>query len=109
MSTALEVGYDSVDFNDEWAGPDSNGNRNLTKVTLAQQWQAGRSIWARPVIRLFATYASWNDRNRVNLPASGNPECDNPGNSDWQAATAGIGDCSATNGTTFGAQIEAWW
>jgi maltoporin len=109
MSTALEVGYDSVDYKGGWAGPGTDGRRNLTKVTLAQQWQAGPSIWARPVIRLFVTYADWNDRNRVNLAASGNPDCINPGNSDWQAATGGLGDCDATDGTTFGAQIEAWW
>lgn len=109
MTTALEIGYDSVDYKDGWAGSEADGKRNLTKVTLAQQWQAGRSIWARPVIRLFVTYADWNDKNRVNLASSSNPDCINPGNSDWQAATAGIGDCSATHGTTFGAQIEAWW
>lgn len=90
MTTALEVGYDSVDENKKWTGGDSRNNK-LTKVTLAQQWQAGRSIWARPVIRLFATYADWNDDNGVPLGAGGVIK---PGD---------------TSGTTFGAQIEAWW
>jgi maltose operon protein len=33
-----------VDYKDGWGGPDADGKRNLTKVTLAQQWQAGRSL-----------------------------------------------------------------
>jgi maltoporin len=90
MNTALEIGYDSVDEDKKWTGGDSRNNR-LTKVTLAQQWQAGRSIWARPVIRLFATYADWNDDNGVPLGAGG------------------VIDPTDTHGTTFGAQIEAWW
>ena len=40
-----------------------NDSCDLFKVTLAQQWQAGPSIWARPVIRIFATYAEWNSGN----------------------------------------------
>jgi maltoporin len=90
MNTALEIGYDSVNEDKKWTGGDSRNNR-LTKVTLAQQWQAGRSIWARPVIRLFATYADWNDDNGVPLGAGG------------------VIDPTDTHGTTFGAQIEAWW
>lgn len=106
MNTALEIGYDNVNYKDGWGGPDSDGRRDLTKVTLAQEWQAGPSIWARPVIRLFATYANWNSRNSPNIPVGG---CVNPGNSDWQAVTPGILDCDETDGVTFGAQMEAWW
>jgi maltoporin len=112
MNTALEVGYDNVSFSDGYAGygltaddianlpdgvdPDDlrdcarvNDNCELFKVTLAQQWQAGPSIWARPVIRLFATYASWNEGNFPQTP--------------------GIIDAGDTSGVTFGAQMEAWW
>ena len=112
MNTALEVGYDNVSFSDGYAGygltaddianlpdgvnPDDlrdcarvNDNCELFKVTLAQQWQAGPSIWARPVIRLFVTYASWNDGNYPQTP--------------------GIIDAGDTSGVTFGAQMEAWW
>ncbi|SET01428.1 maltoporin [Thorsellia anophelis] len=81
MSTLLEVGYDHVnqESNDE--------NSDLFKVTLAQQWQAGDSIWSRPAVRLFTTYgssSSWTDgatqRVRFNQ-----------------------------DDITFGAQVEAWW
>jgi maltoporin len=90
MNTALEIGYDSVKQDRKWNGGSSTDAR-LGKVTLAQQWQAGPSIWARPVIRLFVTYADWNDDNGVPL------------------GSAGIVDPEDTNATTFGAQIEAWW
>ncbi|KNE86236.1 maltoporin [Aggregatibacter aphrophilus] len=65
MSTLMELGYDRVK-------DQATGKKNdLTKVTIAQQWQAGNSIWARPAIRVFGTYAHWNDKfnteNRTNL------------------------------------------
>ncbi|MEJ1267893.1 carbohydrate porin [Pantoea ananatis] len=42
MSTLLEVGYDSVKSQQV-------GERNgQYKITLAQQWQAGDSVWSRP-------------------------------------------------------------
>ncbi|XPE50771.1 carbohydrate porin [Shigella flexneri] len=33
-------------------------NRRIIQITLAQQWQAGDSIWSRPAIRVFATTPS---------------------------------------------------
>ncbi|MHA6492865.1 maltoporin [Pseudomonas borbori] len=84
MSTALEVGYDRIK-------PQADGeeSRDLTKVTLAQQWSAGRSFWARPQIRVFATYAMW-DGGR------------------YQAASESI-EVGDDDGLTFGVQAEAWW
>ncbi len=113
MNTALEIGYDNVNFDGDYAGggltdtdiedieaqglnPDDfrscatrNDNCELFKVTLAQQWQAGPSIWARPVIRIFATYADWNEGNFPQTP--------------------GIISADDNSGLTFGAQMEAWW
>ncbi|MGK9065043.1 maltoporin [Stutzerimonas chloritidismutans] len=84
MSTALEFGYDRID-------PQADGERtrDLKKITLAQQWSAGRSFWARPQIRAFATYAMW-DGDRYN------------------AASESI-DAGDDDGLTFGVQVEAWW
>ena len=84
MSTALEFGYDYID-----PQADGDKSRDLTKITLAQQWSAGRSFWARPQIRVFATYAMW-DGGR------------------YQAASEAI-DAGDDNGLTFGVQAEAWW
>ncbi|WP_375055073.1 maltoporin [Zobellella sp. DQSA1] len=81
MSTLLELGYDNVK-------DQASGKRNdQMKYTLAQQWQAGDSIWARPAIRLFATYADWNDKwgDRAGTPEANDGE------------------------VTFGVQMEAWW
>ena len=65
MSTIAEIGYDRIK-------DQASGKKNdLMKYTLAQQWQAGSSIWARPAIRVFGTYAHWNDKfnteNRTDL------------------------------------------
>jgi len=53
-------------------------------VTLAQQWQAGNNQWARPAIRLYTTYAKWNEKFNA-------------------------GSAADDNQLTFGAQFEAWW
>lgn len=84
MSTALEFGYDRVD-----PQADGESTRDLKKITLAQQWSAGSSFWARPQIRVFATYAQW-DGGR------------------YQAASESI-DAGDDDGLTFGVQAEAWW
>ncbi|NLS14301.1 maltoporin [Vibrio sp. SM6] len=48
MSTIVEVGH----FQDEYPWREK---QDLTKFTIAQQWQAGDSFWARPAIRVFAS------------------------------------------------------
>ncbi|WP_051219017.1 maltoporin [Oceanobacter kriegii] len=63
-STAIEIGYDSVSY-DEGMGTDNN----LTKVTVAQQWAAGDDYWSRPLIRAFVTHASGS---KVAIPTGDN-------------------------------------
>ncbi|AFU18274.1 maltoporin [Actinobacillus suis] len=84
MSTLLEVGYDRIK-------DQASGKKNdLVKYTVAQQWQAGSSIWARPAIRVFGTYAHWNDKfNTANRTNAG---------------------YKAKDGEFIGGvQFEAWW
>ena len=108
MSTLLEAGYDNVKSQ-------RTGERNSQyKVTLAQQWQAGNSIWSRPAIRVFATYAKWDekwgyassqegDQNYVgNLPGT----TAGVAYSDNAAHTFSRGD---SDEVSFGIQMEAWW
>ncbi|CAQ82458.1 MULTISPECIES: maltoporin [Photorhabdus] len=98
MSTLMDIGYDNV------KSQRTNDTNDQYKITLAQQWQAGDSIWSRPAIRLFATYAKWDEK--------------------WGYANKNKG---YTNGVayrdtsmhkfsrgnddefTFGVQFEAWW
>lgn len=80
MSTQLEAGYDHVK---DQASDETN---KQYKVTLAQQWQAGNNQWARPAIRLYATYAKWDEK--------------------FGTGTSSLAD---DNQVTFGAQFEAWW
>lgn len=84
MSTAVEVGFDNVTN-----AIDGDKTSRLTKVTLAQQWSAGRGVWARPQIRVFGTYATWND--------------------DSKGQIGGEAYADDTNGFTVGVQMEAWW
>lgn len=84
MSTLFEVGYDRIK-------DQATGKKNdLAKVTLAQQWQAGDSIWARPAIRVFGTYGHWNDKFNITDRT----------NAGYKAKDAEF---------VAGVQFEAWW
>ena len=87
MSTAVELGYDHVENAFEEAGEMEDSQ--LTKLTIAQQWSAGRGYWARPQIRAFVTYANWNDESKGRI--------------------GGAAFADETDGFTMGVQMEAWW
>jgi maltoporin len=74
MKTIFEVGY--------YAEEKDNVDYAASKYTVAQAWGAGSSFWARPEIRLFASYF-----------------VDHEG-------TAFSGEDSEVS---IGAQFEAWW
>ncbi|WP_314140283.1 maltoporin [Buttiauxella noackiae] len=101
MSTLLEVGYDNVKSQE-------TGDRNgQYKITLAQQWQAGDSIWSRPALRVFATYAKWDEKWGYAKDGNGDATrfqiSDSSGNSNFSTSR---GD---NDEWTFGAQMEIWW
>jgi maltoporin len=97
---AVEAGLDIVDPQEDDSGV--SGNRQLTKLTVAPTWSAGPGFWARPELRLFATWAHWNDEaNERGVQSGGFGTCD-PANP--QRAFGCDND-----GFTFGAQMEAWW
>ncbi|KTA83086.1 maltoporin [Aeromonas salmonicida] len=58
------------------------------KLTLAQAWSAGSSFWARPEIRVFASYLA-QDKKEMKGNAFNNGTADDTWN--------------------FGVQAEAWW
>lgn len=92
MSSLLEVGYDNV------KSQRTSERNSQYKVTLAQQWQAGSSIWSRPAIRVFATYANWDEKWGY----------DDSGNAykDTKSISYSRGN---DDEVTFGVQFEAWW
>jgi maltoporin len=105
MSTLLEAGYDNV------KSQRTGDRNNQYKVTLAQQWQAGDSIWSRPAIRLFATYAKWDEKWGYSSSTVGNDNfvAGSPNAtafSDTSARTFSRGD---NDEVSFGIQMEAWW
>ena len=84
MSTQFEIGHDYVKN-----GVSNGVDSRLTKVTLSQEWSAGRGYWARPTIRVFGTYAKWNDESKGMI--------------------GGDAFANDTSGFTFGVQADAWW
>jgi maltoporin len=88
-----ELGYDEV--KPSTGGAVNEQTRKLTKFTIAPTIVAGGGFWARPELRLFYTYATWNDAAR-DL---------------WGGVAGGTGGRfgSDTDGSTIGFQVEAWF
>lgn len=108
FKTSLEVGYTNLTPTESFAsgGPYTNEeSRDLFKVTLAPtivpSAGPGGKFWTRPELRLFVTYASWNDESQAAGLAGGSAACD-------AATTTAPFDCDSS-GLTFGAQVEAWF
>lgn len=80
FSIAAELGHAQ--------GKTATGKPSMTKFTIAPQLTLSEGFWARPVLRAFVTHAKWNkDAGTVANGVFG----------------------TATSGTTFGFQAEAWW
>ncbi|UYM17330.1 maltoporin [Endozoicomonas euniceicola] len=116
-STVLDLGWDEVKNGAEFVVRENMpgapykkefADSKLYKVTLAQQFHPRFGAMVRPVIRVFVTYANWDE---MKCPANVVPGSCNP-------STAGVGGDrkliaenfgKATDGITFGVQMEAWW
>ncbi|MCC9596947.1 MULTISPECIES: carbohydrate porin [unclassified Rubrivivax] len=85
-----ELGHDRIKPNDDAS---YQKTINLTKFTIAPTLAVGPSFWARPELRLFYTYAKWNEAAR----------------DIYAGAIAGGKFGTATHGSTIGFQVEAWW
>ncbi len=87
--------------------PETGDRNSQYKITPAQQWQAGDSIWSRPAIRVFATYAKWDEK--WGYAKNGNGDATRYAISD----STGNGRFSTSRGDddefSFGAQMEIWW
>ncbi|MFT5880751.1 MAG: maltoporin [Moritella sp.] len=81
LSAVFELGHDQVDSD--------NANGGVTKFTTALQLGAEPGYWARPVLRIFVTVATWDD--------------------EFEGQVGGKAFDDDTFGWTAGAQGEWWW
>jgi len=86
---AVDAFYQSLDSKESGVA-----TATLLKLTIAPTFVLGRGYWARPEIRIFATYGSWNDGAVALAGAS-------------PMASGAFG--TAKSGWTFGSSIEAWF
>lgn len=83
FSIAFEAGVD-------WAKSEPLGtDGHLWKITLAPQLSRGGKFFSRPQLRAFITYAQWSD--------------------DFRGLVGGVPYENATDGLSYGLQIESWW
>ena len=101
----VEGGYTNVTPKDAASGGGSTDSRSLLKATVAPTFMIapgpGGSYFTRPVLRLFATIAAWND-------AAQNAGIVGQGASCNAVTTTSSFGCDKA-GFTFGAQVEAWY
>lgn len=83
MKTVLELGY-SHDTTTPDVGDETQ--HDMQKYTIAQAWSAGSGFWARPELRVFASYLKSNDSMRADKDGEAQDDAMN-----------------------FGVQAEAWW
>jgi maltoporin len=83
LSLAFESGFDHT------RGGDGQYKGWLRKFTIAPQIGAGRQFFSRPVLRVFATYASWSNS--------------------FRGLVGGIPFQDRTRGLTYGVQAETWF
>lgn len=86
-STVVEFGY-AVHKNHGWTGlwmQPEDKSIGATKLTLAQQWTPGSHFWARPSIRVFASWMSGDGLDNLRTGLKDNHQI------------------------VLGAQVEAWW
>ena len=77
--TIFEAGY-AIDDND-------GAENKFGKLTVAQAWSAGSSFWARPEIRVYASYLTADKDDNSNTFDGGRSD----------------------DTFQFGVQAEAWW
>lgn len=66
----FEVGHSRVRDESENLGNTPSPYRELTRFTLAPQLSFAKSIWGRPVMRLFYSRSYWSDNNRSRITNS---------------------------------------
>jgi maltoporin len=92
IKLGADLGVDTV-------RPENGATRRMTKFTIAPTFTAGPGLNTRPDLRLFYTYAKWNEAARIaaDIANAGSP----------LSSTGAFG--RATNGYMVGIQAEAWF
>jgi maltoporin len=86
----LDLGHDNI------SPADGGADQKLTKISFAPTLALGKDFWSRPELRLFVTYAKWNDAAQAAAT---------PGTT---LSSTGIFGGS-TSGTSVGMQVETWF
>jgi len=91
LKLLAEIGHDRVK-------PSAGYLRSLTKLTIAPALTTANAsgFWERPELRLFYTYARWNDAAR-DAASAGDP-----------LSSSGV-YAGSNHGSTAGLQLEFWW
>lgn len=89
-----ELGSDSIN-------PGNGNERRLTKFTIAPTLTQAPGFWARPELRLYYTYAHWNDAARMAATGSNDSAVSSV------SPTGKFGD--QNHGSMIGLQLETWW
>lgn len=99
----MDLGFDT-------AQPKGMSTGNLMKLSIAPTLAIGPAYYGRPELRLFYTYAKWNDAARTNANAlAGTTSCTAPSAAGYDPISMCGVYGKSSNGSVIGFQAETWW
>ncbi|MBY5944709.1 carbohydrate porin [Photobacterium rosenbergii] len=106
FSLQFEAGYEHLKQNNTTQETNNGANGGMTKLTIAPTLHLEKGYWARPQLRVFATYAKWDESlKNINTGKHGYSNYEpNQGFGPGGASYAG-----KTEGFNFGIQAEVWF
>jgi maltoporin len=105
VGLAVEAGTIRVSgYNLNYDGNPNSTTNYLNKITISPQLSMGSGFYARPLLRAYVSYMSWNRDTTPYGIESGASACTGR---DCSVSVAGFADQSSA--VTYGVQMEAWW
>jgi maltoporin len=106
LGLAVEAGTTRVSGNNlNYDGNPNSTTDYLNKITISPQLSMGSGFYARPVLRAYVSYMSWNRDSTAYGTETGASACTGR---DCSVGVPGIFD-NVSSAITYGVQMEAWW
>ncbi len=105
LGLAVEAGTTRVSgYNLNYDNNPNSTTDYLNKITISPQLSMGSGFYARPVLRAYVSYLSWNRDTTPYGVESGASAC-----TGRDCSVPVLGWANQSSAVTYGVQMEAWW
>ncbi|MGA7594727.1 MAG: carbohydrate porin [Gallionella sp.] len=105
LGLAVEAGTTRVSgYNLNYDGNPNSTTDYLNKITISPQLSMGSGFYARPVLRAYVSYFSWNRDTTPYGVESGASAC-----TGRDCSVPVLGWAGQSSAISYGVQMEAWW